>query len=251
MPLDLFKETHVLHLRGNVAQNLARYSESKPWAGKSTGNGQVRLPSLLEPCVPLDLELPDQSGLKDLENTKIVFNAFPNLTPLQARDPRLWTRLTHVECWKYMRKRWDVTRQTGDDAKKQRYILEHYFVRQNQSRMLLRNGIARLWWYGYLTHDPRRTNPFELTEVLLSSLDIAQQVLERNMGRAHSIRIGFLDFLRKNNARLGRNSDQRRKRIRELAKALNLQGGVTVLDCLTNQDVEEFLQKLLATFGKE
>ena len=242
MPLDLFRMHHVRHLRGNVAANLERYSAGRPWAGKATGGGAVRLASALEPAVPLELEMPDGDDLKDLEDTKIVHRAFPNLTPLQARDPRLWTRLTHMDCWGYMRKRWDVARLKGDDAKKQRYILEHYFVTQNQSRMLLRNGMARLWWYGHLTHDPaRKHNPYELTEVLLSYLDIAKVLLEVNMGRALAIRTGFLDFLRKNQADLGANSEQRRNRIRALAKYLNLRGGFTLLDCLTATDVEAML----------
>ncbi|VTT98816.1 Uncharacterized protein OS=Bacillus weihenstephanensis (strain KBAB4) GN=BcerKBAB4_0823 PE=4 SV=1 [Gemmataceae bacterium] len=250
MPLDLFRMHHVRHLRGNVAQNLARYAERKQWAGKPTGGGTVRLASTLEPAVPLELELPDGDDLKDLENTKIVHGAFPDLTPLQARDPRLWTRLTHMECWAYMRKRWDVSRQTGDDAKKQRYVLEHYFITQNQSRMLLRNGIARLWWYGHLTHDPARKDPYELTAVLLSSLDIAQQLLERNMGRAPAVRTAFLDFLRKNAGSLGTSSEQRRNRIRALAKSLNLRGGFTLLDCLTATDIETILANELSVVAR-
>ena len=246
MPLDLFRMHHVRHLRGNVALNLEQYAQSKQWAGKATGGGSVRLPSALEPAAPLDMVMPEGEQLKDLENTKIVHGAFPNLTPLQARDSRLWTRLTHMDCWGYMRKRWDVSRQTGDAAKKQRYVLEHYFVTHNQSRMLLRNGIARLWWYGYLTHDPARKDPYELTAVLLSSLDIAQQLLERNMGRAPAVRTAFLDFLRKNAGNLGTSSEQRRNRIRTLAKSLNLRGGFTLLDCLTAADVEAILSNELS-----
>lgn len=240
MALDLFKTNHVLHLQGNVAHNLMRYTERKSWAGKPTGGGSVRLTSALEPAIPLDLEMPEGGELKDFENTKIIYSAFPNLTPLQARDPRLWVRLTHMECWAYMRKRWDVSCQTGDTAK-QTYVLEHYFVRQSQSRMLLRNGIARLWWYGHLTHDPKRADPWELTRVLLSSLDIAKNLLERNMGRAHGVRIGFLDYLRKNETSLGATAEQRRNRIRALARFVNLRGGVTLLDCLTPSDVEAAL----------
>lgn len=241
MPLDLFRSHHVRHLRGNVAHNLSRYSERRPWAGKATGGGSVRLACGLEPAGPLELQLPEDGDLKDLENTKIVYTAFPNLTPLQARDPRLWTRLTHIECWPYMRKRWDVSRQTGSDGKKQTYVLEHYFVRQNQSRMLLRNGIARLWWYGYLTHDPKRANPWELTEVLLSYLDIASSLLERSIGRAPGVRVGFLDFLRKNASSLGASAGERRDRIRAFAKSLNLRGGFTLVDCFSAADIEGIL----------
>jgi hypothetical protein len=149
-----------------------------------------------------------------------------------------------------MRKRWDVSRQTGDAGKKQRYVLEHYFVRQNQSRMLLRNGVARLWWYGHLTYDPNRADPYELTGILLSYLDIAQQLVERNMGRAESIRIGFLDFLREHWDELGTSSEQRRRRIRHLAKTLNLLGGVMLLDCLAISDVQAILSEELVAAVK-
>jgi len=241
MALDLFRHHHVRHLRTQVPANLARYTEKRPWANKSSGGGNIRLFSGLEPEVPLELLLPDGGDLKDLENTKIVHRAFPQLTPLQARDPRLWTRLTHIECWAYMRKRWDVEKKDRDEAWKCRFILARYFVPQAQSRALLRNGMARLWWYGHLTFDSSRSDPYELTAVLLSYLDIAQQVLERNMGRAPQVRTGFLDFIRENQTRLGSSAGQRRRRIRDLAKVLNLRGGVTLLDSLNLDEIQSIL----------
>lgn len=241
MPLDLFKHSYVRHLRTNIGNNLGRYSERKPWAARPATGVASRLPSALEPTAPLELELPEGGDLKDLENTKLVHATFPTLTPLQARDPRLWTRLTHVECWAYMRKRWDVGRYPDDPGKAERFALSRYFVPRAESRMLLRNGIARLWWYAHLTHDPSREDPFELTAVLLSYLDIAQQLLERNMGRAQVIRTGFLDFIRTNDDRLGVSAGQKRTSIRDLAKLLNLRGGMTLLDCLTTDEVVSIL----------
>ena len=161
MPLELFRNNFVLHLRAAIGENLARYSERKPFAGRGAPRDQIRLTSALEPCVPLRLELPDGRDLKDLENAKIVHRAFPELTPLQARDPRLWTRLTHVECWDYMRKRWDVDRVVGADSRKEEFLRWRYFLRRHESRALLRNGIARLWWYAHLTHDRNRADPYE------------------------------------------------------------------------------------------
>ena len=246
MALDLFRHHYVRHLRLNIGANLARYSTPRPWAGRPAGPEPVTLSTTLEPCVPLTtLVMPDGEDLKDLENSKIVYEAFPNLTPLQARDPRLWTRLAHVECWSYMRKRWNVARYSADTGRAERFILARYFVPQAQSRALLRNGLARLWWYAHLTYDATRSDPYELTAELLSFLDIAQQVLERNMGRAPQIRIGFLDFLRQNRERLGANAEQRRKRIRDLAKALNLRGGVLLLDSLSLTEVEAILEEEL------
>jgi len=189
--------------------------------------------------------MPEGDDRKDYENAVLLHRAFPTLTPLQARDPRLWTRLAHVECWSYMRKRWDVGRHLENPSKAARYVLAHYFVPRAESRALLRNGVARLWWYAHLTHDPARAEPYELTKVLLSFLDIAQQLLERNMGRAKELRTGFLDVLRLHDNVLGTNAGQKRERIRALAKFLNLRGGVTILDTLTRGDVAGVLKSEL------
>jgi len=120
--LDLFRNSHVRHLLVGIPQNLPRYKEKKAWAHREAEFRSARLPCSLEPAVPLELEMPEAGDLKDLENSKIVFQAFPQLTPLQARDPRLWSRLTHVECWPYMRKRWAVERFAEDSGKAMRFV---------------------------------------------------------------------------------------------------------------------------------
>jgi hypothetical protein len=56
-----------------------------------------------------------------------------------------------------------------------RFILSRYFAAQDQSRALLRNGLARRSWYGHVTHDPDRENPCGLAGVLLSTLDITSR----------------------------------------------------------------------------
>jgi len=145
-----------------------------------------------------------------------------------------------------MRARWDIDKKTRDDGAKHVYILQHYFILRRESRALLRNGIARLWWFSHLTHDPKREDPYELTKTLLSLLDIAKVSLEVNFGRAPQIRTGFLDFLRLNGSRLGSSAGQRRLRIRALSKMLNMQGGVTILDSLSCEDVMRLLESELS-----
>ena len=94
-----------------------------------------------------------------------------------------------------MIKRWPVGRHLDDVQRAGRFILSRYFVPRNESRALLRSGAARLWWSAKLTYDADRTNPYELTAVLLSQLDIAKQLLERNLGRIGSLTKTFLEFL--------------------------------------------------------
>ena len=189
MALRIYKENFVDSLRGSVPDNARKYRADKVWTEDLPGAKADSIATAVTPAEKLDLREPVGDDLQDLENTIIVHRALQMLPPVQARDPRLWTRLTHSDCWRYMRTRWNTERFGGNALKTQTFIVTRYFVARNESRALLRNGLARLWWYGYLTHDPDRTNPYELTAVLLSSLDITQQILERSLGRVPPVLI--------------------------------------------------------------
>ena len=195
-------------------------------------------------------EMPDGSHGVWLTRRNAIHKLLSQLTPLQARDPRLWTRLAHVDCWQYMRKRWPLERFGTNAEKGSRFITSRYFIAQDDSRALLRNGMARLWWTAHMSHDPSRNNPYELTSVLLYTLDITQQILERNMGRSPVILTGFLEFLLQNKTQLLTGGDRNRDRIRKLAKGLNLYGGVCLLDSLSQMDILKILgtefQRILA-----
>ena len=112
---------------------------------------------------------------------------------------------------------------------------------QNQSRALLRNGIARLWWCAKLTYDGARDNPYELTGVLFESLDITQTILEQSLGRIPNVLTGFLEFLFHHKDLLS-GGNANRERIRKLAKYLNLYGGVSLLDSLSKPRITELLE---------
>jgi len=241
VPLLIFRDNFVDRLRGSIRDNLRRYRAKDAWIDDIQGGLAASIQTTVEPASKLQLRHPDGDDLKDLENAILVHGALSSLTPVQARDPRLWACLTHVECWSYMRARWGIERFGGDASKTERFVLSRYFIARNESRALLRNGMARLWWYGYLTHDANRKNPYELTGVLLSTLDITQQILERSLGRVPQVNSGFLEFLLRNKKELIGPGDDKRVKVRHLAKHLNLVGGVTLLDCLGKSEVLEVL----------
>jgi hypothetical protein len=239
--IKVLREAFTNHLRGTIAHNLPHYRRDRPWLAEVAGGPVWEFETNLVPAQPLELLEPDGDDLKDIENAIRMHKALPSLTPVNARDPRLWTRLTHVELWGYMRLRWPIERHLADKGRAARFVESRYFVARNESRALLRNGAARLWWSAKVSHDPSRDNPYELTSVLLSSLDITQQILERNLGRAPAVLHGFLEFLRIQGDKLLSGGDKNRERIRRLAKFLNLRGGVTVLDCLSESEVVAML----------
>jgi hypothetical protein len=239
--LTVFRNAFTNSLLNNVDANLERYRRNDKWVTELASASARDLPTRIEMKSALNLDEPDETNLKDLENAIRVHKFLSHLTPLQARDPRLWTRLTHVDCWSYMRKRWPLERFGTDSEKGARFIATRYFISQGDSRALMRNGVARLWWTAHMSYDAQRTNKYELTSVLLHTLDITQQILERNMGRAPVIVMGFLEFLMQNKSKLLVVGDQGRERVRKLAKFLNMRGGVCLLDCLTQTDIIKLL----------
>jgi hypothetical protein len=244
--LTIFKSTLVNALRSSIPANLDKYLRDDVWMAEVSTRNNREMPTNVELAETLCLDFPEDGNHKDTENAIRFHKTLRHLTPLQARDPRLWTRLAHVEFWPYMRLRWDVEKHMANRDRAARFVETRYFVAQSQSRALLRHGIARLWWTAQLSHDPERENPYELTMVLLSTLDITQQIVERGMGRANNIIKGFLGFLLSNGAVLLGGGNRNRMRIRLLAKHLNMYGGVCVLDLLSQGEVMEILAKEFA-----
>jgi hypothetical protein len=244
--LAIFKSTLVNALRSSITMNLDKYLRDDAWVAEVSTKSNRDMQTGVELTEPLCLDFPENGNLKDVENAIRFHKALQHLTPLQARDPRLWTRLAHMEFWPYMRLRWPAEKHMSNRERVARFVESRYFVAQSQSRALLRNGIARLWWTAHLTHDPDRDNPYELTTVLLSTLDITQQIVERGLGRASNIIKGFLEFLLRNSETLLTRGDKNRARIRRLAKHLNMYGGVCVLDLLSQGEVMDLLNKELA-----
>lgn len=240
--VKIFRERFVEKLLKDAGGQLCLYQRPESWALSKALKSDTAIETGLQFREELDLMMPDARGLHDLENSMRVHRSLPKLSRLQARDPRLWTRLAHVECWPYMIKRWPVGQNSENEKKQVNKVLSRYFVRQSQSRALLRNGISRLWWIAELTFDPLRDNPYELTTVLLAALDITQTIMERNFGRSNSIATAFLEIIQARRDLLIDEGNTSRFRVRELGKFINMQGGLTVMDMLTKDQIKRLLE---------
>lgn len=233
------KSNFVEHLKDKVFDNIDFYSSAEPWLDRYAQSQKYALETNLSFPQNFKLHPPTASGeRRDIENVRLLYDALRDLTPVQASDVRFWTYLTHVTFWNYMRARWDAL--SVPEAKRPEYVLSHYFVRSSSSRSLIRNGIASLWWYGYLTYDPERANPYELTSVLLKKLDIARNLLERNLGRNKIILHSFLEFLLEH-PEMTETGNEGRQAVRTLVRSINVQGGVCVLDDLNRREFKGML----------
>jgi hypothetical protein len=233
MGIRLLKESCLNRLKLTIPENLDSYGNEHSWTVAYEESPQESFESTVELSEEFLLIEPDESSLYDFENSIALHEALNGLEPYFAADGRLWGSLCHGRFWRYMRKRWPVA---GED-RNEPFVREHYFVLANSDRWLIRNGIGRLWWYAYLTHDTTRADPYELTRVLLSKLDIARGLLERSWGSNRVILNAFLEFLQANS--LSRDT------CRALFRAITFLGGVTILDLLTGDDIKAYLLEIL------
>ena len=146
-----------------------------------------------------------------------------------------------------MSARWSVEKHMTSDGrlKSQEGLASRYFIKG--SKGLVRNGISRLWWYGNVSYDEDRADKFELTAVMLKYQDIAQNILERNFSRNHTVIKAVLEVLRELEANGA--PFYKRENFRLLMEYINSIGGVTILDALPLEDVKQMVEskiKLLA-----
>jgi len=192
----------------------------------------------------IELKIPDANDHYDYDNSIAIYKAFKSLNETKASDPRLWTYLTHINFWRYMRKRWPAEKFQAEDEndvhspeqRQIKFILTRYFLQTSNRRHLLRNGIARLWWYAHLTYNERSESPFELTKILLSQQDIAQNLLERSLGSNKIILKNLLIYFKNYD---GMNREQ----IREKIKLVNLASGVKDLQILNEDEFFNILNR--------
>jgi Family of unknown function (DUF6339) len=239
MKVRYFRQSKLDALKANIDGNLKRYKSNTVWVEEFFGNEPFSLEADVPGTTELELVLPDRSGDNDLENTRRVYSTFKHLSRAQASDERLWAYMTHALCWEYMRSRWPIEGR-GDRAERKSpvaYVRERYFFMGYKHRALVRNGLARLWWYGQISYDPGREDPFELTALLLYTLDITQSLLERAFSSGESTVRGVLLALA--DWRSQGESMPDRETFRTAMRYLTLLGGVTVLDALGEQGIRE------------
>lgn len=186
----------------------------------------------------IKLLLPDNKGNHDFENSVALFGGYKSLTPTEATDGRLWAYLAHVDFWKYMQARWPVENKSKDKAGE--FILEHWFLNPpNAVNLTRRHGMSLLWWGAYMTHDPKRENPFELTEELFSMLDYASTLISGVQGRSKNFTQAILEFVIENKE-LFRNYKE--ARVRLLMRKVNYSGGYKILPSLSKKEIKEICE---------
>ena len=173
----------------------------------------------------------DKPFFTEAKNAQRVYENLKFLSDSQASDERLWAALCLGPFWQYVQYRWEINKKATSAN-----IKQHYFFGYGPRRSLTRNAISRLWWIGRLTYDDTRTDPYELTKLVCENSDYIMHVLERNTSNNPMIIRAFLGaILDARNEGMNINTDT----VGELAKYLNLLGGIYILDCLKPERIHQ------------
>jgi hypothetical protein len=215
-------------LHEQLPEFLDKYEGSEPWIGallgRATWNATADFSSATLPHLEASAD-----PTSDIGNVIALHSALRALPYRVAADERFWAYQTHVEYWEYMRMRWPIE-EAREGSREQRARWRYFFSTGSRERALVRNGLARLWWYGQTAYSPDLSDPYELVPYLLTSQSVASDLVERSVSRCAGVSSAVLRAL-KAEADEGApftNRDQ----FRDLMRWLNLKGAVSVVDSL-------------------
>ena len=177
-------------------------------------------------------------GRHDGRNALAVYRALYRLTPHQASDERLWTYISHNDCAGYVSRRW--LDGSATDSRIVADIANHYFVRGNRG-LIRDNGVSRLWWLGYVAHQVAPAEPERFLEVVLYRQDPRSALIERpSVSRNYRVLKAVFEVMK-------RDYDTKERALfvrdtfRAWMKGLNRQGGMLLLDALSDPQLERLV----------
>lgn len=246
MKLKFFSYDTVEILKTNILKNVSHYSDkTNEWIGSNQSGPSMFLESKIDIPDEINLLISDKPEKDDFQNIKILYSSLKNLTNCQASDERVWCALCHGLFWNYMRNRWPVDKCAKD---KKKYILKNYFFAHG-TRSLITNGLARLWWFGYITYQEGESDPYYLTEYICRDINgKGFPLLGSNFSNNRKTTAIFLKtiktFEESNKKMLSRTE------FLEMVKLMNLLGGKQIIDSIPEDLLVDKLIKKLKTFQK-
>lgn len=182
---------------------------------------------------PVQLLIPDADSSYDFENSKLIYEAYKNLTVIEATDIRIWTYLTHGPFWGYMRKRSPLEKIAYTEKKKD-YILTHWFIKSLNAGNIMKNNISMLWWVSHLTYDSSLKDPYQLTKEAFSLLDYTRHLFNEKIGRVRTFTHTFLEYVIRNEEIFSKNKQDR---VRLLMRKCNFLSGYRLLSTRSKDEL--------------
>ncbi|QYR53808.1 DUF6339 family protein [Lysobacter soyae] len=224
-------------LKESIGMNIERYRSGSFHDLEATGEWRYTLPVQANLAALSQLD-PSGSPESEITNSMIVGQAFASLTPVLAREARLWTRLTHTDGLEFARKRWLKAGQS--DLQVERSVSKHFFA-NGLTACRDDHAISRLWWNHYIAKGALPEDPERALRMILSRSDIRSSLVERPaLGARMPVTRAIIRTLEINQG-LRRNENL----FREFMKRLNLYGAGLVLEMFDEEEMDFFLSSLV------
>jgi hypothetical protein len=183
-----------------------------------------------EPLAKLD---PTES---DYHNSLLVWQALSTMPTSLACEGRIWSRLSHVECFKYAKERW--LPKAGTDEQVARDVRRHFFAGTMTARRD-DNAIARLWWSASVAR--RIAGDADIADslrLITKTADIRSNIVERTMMMSRPVLArAVVEVMRSVPA-----VHAKEETFREFMKTLNRTGGGVVFERIAQKDVVAFVE---------
>lgn len=226
MPLQkIFRTSYAQQLEDEAKNGIGieRYTKHEFEFDK---NQVLMIPTIEQPLNLLDT----MDSNNDLKSAIALFEAYKNLTPLQAQDFAFWTYLAHADLFPYVQQKNNAVLKPGFNDPT--YITNHFFKGFGG---LIYHPLAGLWWNVYCTYVPEEDDPYKYTRFIFKDYGLRVTYIGRyRIFRNKPELLGFLDFMI-NNPKLF--SVHARQRYRWIAQYLNRVGGSINFSNMTKEQV--------------
>lgn len=236
MKLRLLSDSALRALKQDIHNNISNYqSNNNSWLEAFLSNKHNTFESKIT-ANDVELLIPDSNDRKKYDgiNAARIHAAFPNINAAIATDERLWATLCHGQFYSFMKTRWPAVvlqqGQTPEAIVRQRY----FFYRPDPRKSQERNGLARLWLSASMTYDSSRSNPYELTEVMLQNTNFVFHLFGRKFSSNKEILQGTLEAILLLQSEFGKPVSK--TPLAEYGRRLNLIGGASLLDLWSKED---------------
>ena len=126
----------------------------------------------------------------DAESAVILYEAYKELTPLQASYYPFWVSLAHMDLFAYVQKHYPFTNNVAPAD----HIINHWFV----SNGLMYHSIARLWWGTHCTIDDTSQDKYRYTRFFFNSTDRVRFLSRTSIFRHKEAVFAIIGFLMDN-----------------------------------------------------
>jgi len=240
MKARFLRYASVDELRSLIRENLELY-RSGDFAYLSVDTARFfELTVEVDETAWLKLLTPSDASLYDPENCVLLYKSMSAISPSEARDERLWTYLTHTDLLNYSRSRWPIP---SEDDVAVTHIQTHFFAKEK--RQIERdNAMSRLWWMAHLCSRVTAIPLEDALRVLLFRADVRANLLERpTTSQLSNLFSAIVEMLRKSFS--GEKALLERTAFRRFMREINAVGGFKLLDCLTREQLEPILTRII------